>query len=35
MEIYGVMEGLRYFKESSIITVISDSQYVVDTINHN
>lgn len=33
MEIKGVIEGLTYIKESSEITIISDSQYVVNTIN--
>lgn len=33
MEIKGVLEGLKYIKEPSEITVISDSQYVVNTID--
>lgn len=33
MEIKGVLEGLRYIEVPSEITVISDSQYVVNTIN--
>lgn len=35
MEIRGVLEGLKAIKESSIVTVVSDSQYVVNTINDN
>lgn len=35
MEIYGVLEGLKYIESSSSIVILSDSQYVVDTINHN
>lgn len=35
MEIRGVLEGLKAIKESSNITVVSDSQYVVNTINDN
>ena len=35
MEIYGVLNGLDFIKESSNITIISDSQYVVNTINNN
>ena len=33
MEIYGVLEGLNFIKDPSEITIISDSQYVVNTIN--
>lgn len=33
MELKGVLEGLKCIKEPSEITVISDSQYVVNTIN--
>ena len=35
MEIRGVLEGLKAIKDPSIITVVSDSQYVVNTINDN
>lgn len=35
MEIYGVLEGLKFIKEPSNITIITDSQYVVNTINGN
>jgi len=33
MEIIGVILGLDYIKEFSKITIFSDSQYVVNTIN--
>jgi len=33
MEIRAVLETLRYFKEPSNLTIVSDSQYVVNTIN--
>lgn len=32
-ELYAVIETLRYFKESIKITIVSDSQYVVNSIN--
>lgn len=32
MEIRAVLETLKYFKEPSDITIISDSMYVVNTI---
>lgn len=35
MEIRGVLEGLKAIKDPSIITIVSDSQYVVNTINDN
>ena len=35
MEIYGVLEGLKFFKERTSIKVITDSQYVANTINDN
>ena len=35
MEIRGVLEGLKAIEEPSIITVVTDSQYVVNTINGN
>lgn len=34
MEIKGVLEGLKHIKEPSEITVVSDSQYVVDIISY-
>ena len=33
MELRGVIETLRYFKEPIKITIVSDSQYVVNSIN--
>lgn len=33
MEIRAVLETLKYFKEPSKLTIVSDSQYVVNTIN--
>jgi ribonuclease HI len=33
MEIMAVLETLKYFKEPSEITIVSDSMYVVNTIN--
>ncbi len=33
MEIMAVLETLKYFKEKSIINIVSDSMYVVNTIN--
>lgn len=35
MEIMEVLEGLKSIKEPSNITVVSDSQYVIDTVNNN
>ena len=33
MEIMAVLETLKHFKEKSIINIVSDSMYVVNTIN--
>lgn len=33
MEIYAVIATLQYFKEPVEITIVSDSMYVVNTIN--
>lgn len=33
MELRGVIETLKYFKDSIKITIVSDSQYVVNSIN--
>lgn len=33
MEIRGVLETLKYFKEPTELIITSDSQYVVNTIN--
>lgn len=33
MELKGVLEALKYFKTPSILTIYSDSQYVVNSIN--
>lgn len=33
MELRGVIETLRYFKDPIKITIVSDSQYVVNSIN--
>lgn len=35
MELYGVINGLATITEPSEITVISDSQYIVNTVNDN
>ena len=35
MEIMGVLACLKYFKNPEIITIYSDSQYVVNSINKN
>lgn len=35
MELMGVLNGLKYIQEPSDITVVSDSQYVVNTIEDN
>ena len=32
MEIRGVLEALKYFNKPTDITIVSDSQYVVNTI---
>ena len=34
MELSGVLEGLRWFKEPSNIIIYSDSQYIVNSINN-
>lgn len=34
MEIMGVLEVLKYFKDPVSIKIISDSKYVIDTINN-
>lgn len=34
-ELLGVLECLRWFKEPSEITIYSDSQYIVSSINNN
>lgn len=33
MEIQAVLEGLKYLQEPTEVTIISDSKYVVETIN--
>lgn len=33
MELRGVLEALKYFKEPTTFTIVSDSQYVVNSIN--
>lgn len=32
-ELFGVLEGLKYFKTPQTITIYSDSQYIVNNIN--
>ena len=32
-ELYGVIEALKYFKEPTTLTIVSDSQYIVTSIN--
>ena len=34
MELYGVLEGLKYFNTPSQLIIYSDSQYVVGSINN-
>lgn len=34
MELAGVLEALRYFKEPTKMKIYSDSQYVVNSINN-
>lgn len=33
MELRAVLETLRYFKEPTDITIVSDSQYVIGGVN--
>lgn len=35
MELLAVLESLRYFKRPTEIKIISDSMYVVNTINNH
>lgn len=34
MELKGVLEALKYFKEPSKIKIYSDSQYIVNQVNN-
>lgn len=34
MELLGVLECLKYFKTPEVLTIYSDSQYVVSSINN-
>lgn len=33
MELRAVIEALKYFKDPTELTIVSDSQYVVNSIN--